>query len=70
MEVDRGRYEPLPLALRGPIEQVESYLVRPITPQRSPRRGSGSPLSRTVVGLESSMRLYGPISSHKLIRGL
>ena len=48
MDQDRGRYEPVPLALRSTGELLDN--LRPSTPQRSPRRGSGSPLSRTAIG--------------------
>lgn len=63
MEGDRGQYEPLPLALRGTVEEVESILIRPNTPQRSPRRGPNSPLSRTVISTKQS--IYNHVAAHK-----
>lgn len=61
MSQDLGRYEPLQVVTEGNERNdhdsgrkaPEIIGLRPMTPQRSPRRSSSSPLSRTAVGLYS-----------------
>lgn len=60
---DRGRYEPIPLALQNSNDPVESVGLRPNTPQKSPRRGSGSPLSRTAMTINNGSPRPAPDSS-------